>query len=385
MRNRPIMFSHIFICVALSMLPGCITIKQLPNAPNHATSATAGRRGALGYDPTKFDFYRDDYLIAALVNLSHGAVITASADQSKIPLRDGVAFLAGATLDREGYLVSGDAGRLNKSCRPWSEGKAALVMSSANVGRSYKKAVNNGKDMAFFEMDVNSSTQRIWSKTDGGTVSCDESARDASVNFLSPAGTRMELSFERTRPESRSIRGQRTWKARKNIKGTGKSLVTWSSNDSSKDTKKTYLRNSVLETIDSQYELTTDDKTGESRGMDVTVSTPGSSPLLIKTERDKKTNTVVSKMIVSGQTISKIATGEKMTITYNSLKINFFDPYCSIGGGTAKIVISDNKDIEIKTLILAPKSSSSGILKDNSGKEIEGFSVDRCDVEDLMN
>jgi hypothetical protein len=239
-------------------------------------------------------------------------------------------------------------------------------------------------------MEVNSYSERNWSRTDGESISCDKSVNDAKIDFASPAGTRLELSYDRARPETRRITGSPKITPFKTVKAKGTSVVTWSSNDSSEDTKKTYVRTSAIETKESQCYLNMLGENDVDRSLDVFISMPGGAPLEIKTERDRKTNTVVSKTIVSGQLNSKIDRGAKMTITYKNLKVNFADRSCSIISGTANIVLYDENRVEVKTLTLGSKtlgskSKDGGSLKDSSGKDLNGFSLDRCDLEDLMN
>jgi len=370
------------LCAALFQISGCIIVARQPGG----TSYTPPSNGDAGtaFDPTRFDFYRDDRVIGGLVNLIHGDVLTSAADQSKIPLSDFVNLILGK-LDREGYLEDGDAGSVGKTCKPWSEGRSILVTSQANVGRRYQKKINNGNSTGLFEMEVNSYSERNWSRTDGESISCDKSVNDAKINFASPAGTRLELSYDRTRPETRKITGSPKITAFKTVKAKGTSVVTWSSNDSSEDTKKTYVRTSAIETKESQCYLSMLGENDVDRGMDVSISMPGGTPVVIKTERDRKTNMVVSKTIVSGQVNSTIDRRGKMTITYKNLKVNFADRSCSIGSGTASIVVYDEKRAEVKTLTLGSKSKGGRSLKDSSGKDLDGFSLDRCDLEDLMN
>jgi aspartyl aminopeptidase len=52
---------------------------------------------------------------------------------------------------------------------------------------------------------------------------------------------------------------------------------------------------------------------------------------------------------------------------------------------TAAVDLCDSKGVKIKTFTLGSKSSGGGSLKHSSGKDIGVFTLDLCEVEDLMN
>ena len=124
-----------------------------------------------------------------------------------------------------------------------------------------------------------------------------------------------------------------------------------------------------------------DDK-GTKRRIGVSMSTARDVPLVILVERDHTTQAVVSKTIVSGYINSQIDSEVKLTTAYQNLKVNFADGQCSIDSGSAKIVLYNDKDYEVKTLILESRKNGEATLEDSRGVEIEGFSLDPCDLED---
>jgi len=388
-KNNLNIFYCTLLCAALSHMSGCITGQKYPDERVDPPPPPQSGYHSLRNDPTKFDFYRDRDLIGGIVNLSHSDVLTSAADQGKLPLREGILW-SGLTLDKYGYLLFGDGSRIHKTCTVRDDGKSVVVSSMIRIERRNKQTINNGSATAIFGMEGNGDSDRVWSKTGGGSVVCNESKQGAKVDFTSPAGTRLDLSFKRERSETKVIAGGSGIPSpTKSIKAKGSSVITWASNDSSHDTKKTYVRNSFIEAKESKYQLSMNDKNGDKKIMDISISIPSDTPFVIRTERDRKSNIVVSKTIVSGQLNSKVETGGKMTLTYKNLKLNFTDRSCSIGSGTATVVISDDSSADVKTLTLSSKPSGGdgggGSLRDSSGKEIDGFSLDPCESEDLIN
>lgn len=382
MKNKSLVMYYLLFSVALLSVSGCITIQRVP-PPVSDSQRLAGRRQP-AFDPTRKDIYQIDEVIGGLLNISHSDLLASTTDQGGLPLVDG--SLRGAyTLDRDGYLAFGDASRIRKSCRVGKDGNSIVVSSTVRIAKRNKKGGNNNASPVF-EMDGSSSSHRVWSRPGGGSVACNETKDGVNVDFTSPAGTRLDLSFERERSETKVIfDGVRKISPSTSIKAKGLSVLMWDSNDSAGDTKKTYVRRNVIQSKESEYVFSMYDNNNEKHILDVVISLLGDTPIVVKVERDRKTNTVVSKTIVSGQVNSKVQTYGKIITTYKDLKINFADRSCSILSGAATVDLYDSKGGKIKTLTLGPKSSGGGSLKDSSGKDIGVFTLDLCEGEDLMN
>mgnify|MGYP006295695973 CR=1 FL=1 len=69
--------------------------------------------------------------------------------------------------------------------------------------------------------------------------------------------------------------------------------------------------------------------------------------------------------------------------TYSNLKVKYSDNSCSIVSGSAQVVVTDSTGSTLKTMTLGLNSDGDGSLSDATGSEIEGFSLDSCDSEDL--
>ena len=383
MKNKSIFMSYLLFSVAWLSVSGCITIQRVP--PPVSDSQRLARQRQPAFDPTRKDIYQIDEVISGILNISHSDLLTSTTDQGGLPLTDGL--LKGAyTLDRDGYLVFGDASRIHRSCTVGKDGNSVIVSSTVDINKRNKKRGTTTSGSPVFEMDGSGSSDRVWSRTDGGSFACNETKDGVNVDFTSPAGTKLDLSFERERSETKVIfDGVRKISPSTSIKAKGRSVLIWDSNDSSGDTKKTYLRRNVVQSKESEYVFSMYDNNNDHHILDVVISLQDDAPIVVKVERERKTNTIVSKTIVSGQLNSNVKTYGKIITTYKNLKVNFADRSCSILSGTATVDLYDSKGDKIRTLTLGPKSSGGGSLKDPSGKDIGVFTLDLCEGEDLMN
>ena len=113
------------------------------------------------------------------------------------------------------------------------------------------------------------------------------------------------------------------------------------------------------------------------------MATADGAPLVVKVERNKTSHAVESKTFVSGQLVAKKDSDATITTTYSNLKVKHSDSSCSIESGSAQVVVTDATGTTLKTMTLGLNSDGESSLEDSSGTEIEGFSLDPCDSEDV--
>jgi hypothetical protein len=316
----------------------------------------------------------DSQLTAGIVNATHGDALAAASDQGA----------SGARFELLTGDSDNDSTNVTKTCAASADGKSAVVTVSATVNRTRAKTSGGGRVTVSATRTGSSTATRTWSRTDGTTVSCNGAATGANVNFQSPSGLKLDISFERSRNDSQTYTGPKlTRSSSKSFSASGKREVTWSSNDTTSDTTTTYVRNKSVIIKDTTYNLSMTNKDGGNTSSSVTMATADGAPLVVKVVRNKSSHAVESKTFVSGQLVAKKDSDATITTTYNNLKVKFSDSSCSIESGSANVVVTDAAGATLKTMTLGLNSDGDGSLEDSSGSEVEGFSLDPCDSEDV--
>ena len=382
MKNKLNILVYTLLCASLSYLFACITFDRRSEPQSYeqnkqwVSEQASAQKVAETQKLKDIGFYGDDQIISGLVNISHGNALTSAADQGNIS--DNSPKKSGAPNNKGDDLTI-----LSKSCSASGAGRSAAVSSRVTVNRNMKKTVDMGSTTVTQSRTGNGSSSRVWSRTGNSAVECNATGHGAKIDFTSPAGTRLQLAFTRARSDTTKLASRTAVKtSTKSFKAKGTSLLTWASNDTSNDTSKTYSRHNSIEIKNSQYQVAMSDDKGTKRRIGVSMSTAPELPLVILVERDRTTQEVVSKTIVSGYINSQIDSEVKLTTAYQNLKVNFADGQCSIDSGSAKIVLYNDKGYEVKTLILESRNNGQATLQDSRGVEIEGFSLDPCDLED---
>ena len=315
----------------------------------------------------------DAQLTSGIVNSSHGDAVAAAADQNASGTSFGFNF---ADSDDDRSTVT-------KSCAVSADGKSAVVSVSSSINRSRTKTFGGGRVTVSSARIGSGSSTRTWSKSDGTSVVCNGAGTGAAVNFQSPDNLKLDIAFERSRNDSSTYTGPKvTRTASKSFTSSGTRSVTWSASDSS-SAGQTYIKNKSVVIKDVKQELSMTNKNGASFSTALSINTAQASPLVIKVERNTATNGVVSKTFVSGEVVAVKDSDATMTTTYSDLKLDFADNACSISSGSALIVIKDSAGAVLKTLTLGIDASGDSSLKDIAGEEVEGFTLDPCDSEDV--
>lgn len=350
----PMKSSHFSVSlVVIAALSGCGSKKDA------AATAPSVSATSLVSDPA---------LTGNVVNASHGDAVSAAADQSS----------SGASLALSGDDTDDDKSSITKTCAV--SGSSAVVTVKSTVNRSKSNTSNSGAVTVTRTRTGSGTSTRTWSRTDGTAVTCNTAANAANADFQNPSGLKLDVSFERSRVDSKTYTGPRlTRTSSKSFSSSGKRTVTWSSNDTTSDTSTTYIRNKQVVIKDVKQDLTMTNKDGQNFSSSLTINTASDQPLVVKIERNKTGHAVVSKTIVSGQVIVKKDTDATITTTYSNLKLS---SECKPSSGSATIVFTDAAGAVLKTLTLSATSGGEGELKDSSGSEVEGFHLDDCDSED---
>jgi hypothetical protein len=314
----------------------------------------------------------DPQLTSSVVNASHGDAVAATADQSG----------SGSSLQFTLADGDNDGSSVTKSCT--KNGNSAVVSVSSTINRSRTKTSGGGRVTITASRTGEGKSTRTWSRIDGSAVEC-RSDKGAAVDFKSPSGVKLEVSFERNRSDSMTYTGPKvTRTSSRSFKSSGNRTVTWSSNDTGSDGSTTYVRNKSVVIKDVLQSLTMTNKDGQAVSSNLSINTAENAPLVVKVERDSATNAVVNKTFVSGQVVVKKDSDATITTTYTNLKLNFSDNSCSISDGTAQIVVTDSTGATLKTYTLGKSTDGEdGSLKDSSGSEVDGFALDPCDSEDV--
>jgi hypothetical protein len=314
----------------------------------------------------------DPQLTSSVVNAAHGDAVAAAADQSG----------SGSSLQFALADGDNDGSSVTKSCT--KNGNSAVVSVSSTINRSRTKTSGGGRVTITATRTGTGTSTRTWSRTDGAAVEC-RSDKGAAVDFKSPSGVKLEVSFERNRSDSMTYTGPKvTRTSSRSFKSSGNRTVTWSSNDTSSDGSTTYVRNKSVVIKDVLQSLTMTNKDGQAVSSNLSINTADNAPLVVKVERNSTTNAVVNKTFVSGQVVVKKDSDATITTTYTNLKLNFSDNSCSISDGTAQIVVTDSTGATLKTYTLGKSADGEdGSLKDSSGSEVDGFALDPCDSEDV--
>lgn len=376
MKNKLNILVYTLLCASLSYLFACISFDGTPEPQRYTPREQPISNLPSAQLLKDIGFYGDDQIISGLVNISHGNALTSAADQGNLSDKSPNKSVAPNN-------KGDDLTILSKNCSASGAGRSAAVSSRVTVNRNMKKTVDMGSTTVTQSRTGNGSSSRVWSRTGTSAVECNATGFGAKIDFASPAGTRLKLTFDRARSDTTKLASRSDVKtSTKSFKAKGTSLVTWESNDTSNDTSKTYIRHNSVEIKNSQYQVAMIDDKGTKRRIGVSMSTAPELPLVILVERDHTTQAVVSKTIVSGYINSQIDSEVKLTTAYQNLKVNFADGQCSIASGSAKIVLYNDKDYEVKTLILEPRNNGEAALLDSRGVEVEGFSLDPCDLED---
>ena len=346
-------------CVSLAL---AATLASCGAKKDKSTTTPTASASELASDPA---------LTGSVVNASHGDVVSSSADQSS----------SGASLYASGDDSDdsdSDTSSITKSCAV--SGTSAVVTIKSTINRSKTSTSNSGTVTVTRTRTGSGAITRTWSKTDSTAVTCNTAATGANVDFQNPNGLKLEVSFERSRQDSKTYTGPRVSRSSsKSFSATGKRTVTWSSNDTTSDTSTTYIRNKQVVIKDVDQDVTMTNKDGASYASSLTINTTTDKPLVMKIERNKTGHAVVSKTIVSGEVVVQKDTDATITTTYSNLKLS---SECKPVSGSATIVFKDSAGTTLKTLTLDASSSGEGQLKDSSGSEVEGFHLDDCDSED---
>lgn len=315
----------------------------------------------------------DPQLTTNMVNASHGDAVAASADQAS----------SGSGLNIRGDVNDQDTTVVERACVGSEDQKAAIVSVQSNINRTRVKTSKGGLITVSATRIGTGISTRTWSRSDGQPVACNSSGTGAAVNFQSPEGLKLDVSFQRNRNDTVNITRQGTTKTfAKNFVSSGQRIVSWSLN-SSQLTAPTYVRSKsiIIKDVKQTLEMTT--KQGFSVLTELTINTNENAPLVVEVERVADTHSVSTKKFVSGQLVVKKDSDATITLTYDNLIVDFAGNACSIKGGSAQILVNDSSGALLKTLILGAEPNSDGALREISGEEVEGFALDPCDSEDV--
>lgn len=313
---------------------------------------------------------QDPQLVSSLVNSSHGDAVSAAADQ-------------GTSGNKLGLMLSdtdNDRSSVDKSCARSADGKSAVVTVTSEINRSREKTAPNGRFTISAQRTGRGTSTRTWSRLDGSDMECNDAGTGAKVNFDNVPSLRLEVTFTRERTDVMTFTSTKvTRNSSKSLKSSGSRSITWTANSTQESGE--YIRRKSVVIKDVTQTLSMTNKNGESFSTSLSINTAEASPLVVDVTRDAS-DVVKSKKFVSGEVVVKKDNDATMKTTYTDLVLDFNQGSCSITSGAAQIVITDSTGAVLKTLTLSGSNGDSS-LKDSNGEEIEGFSLDPCDSEDI--
>jgi hypothetical protein len=316
---------------------------------------------------------KDPQLTGSIVNALHEEAVATAFDQG---ISSGSSLLTTKDEDQDSSVV-------NKSCEPSTDQKQAIVSISSTINRTKTRTAGAGKIILSWTGTGSGNSRRTWSKSDGTSVACNTAGTGAAIDFRNPENLILEVSFQRSRDIRVNYSGPRaTRTASRSSSSSGEWSVKWSSGDSPSDGQ-TYVRAKSVTMKSVKKNLIMTNRMGVTFETELSMNTADTSPMVVQVERDSISHAIQSKTFVSGEVVLKKDSDAILTTTYNKLKLDFKDGSCSISDGSADITIKDAAGTTLKNWTLGVDSNGDTILKDDSGEEVEGFTVDPCDAENL--
>lgn len=313
----------------------------------------------------------DPQLLGSIVNATHGDSVSAAADQGA----------SGAKLGLT--LADGDTSSVTKTCA--EVGNNAVVTVESNVNRTDTKTMGSGANQKSRTISRvgNGKSTRTWS-LEGGTVLCNQAKTGAKINFETVPSVKLDVNFERSRIDTITFTGPRGSKsASKGFSSSGTRSITFTASTQDDTTDYTRRKSVVIKDVNQTVFMT--NKDGVTVGSRLNINTAEGKPLVVDVLRDQSTSAVREKTFVSGEVVTKKDTDATMTTTYSNLTLNFDDGVCSVKAGSAQIVVTDGAGAVLKNMTLAYDAAALGgaSLKDANGEDVEDFSLDPCDPEDV--
>ena len=258
--------------------------------------------------------------------------------------------------------------------------------TEVSIFREFSKSFEKSRGAYTFSGGLNStaSLTRIWSKSDGTEIPCNEAATHIAQPLTDFEGVSLSANF--SKEMSRSIsktdaEGSLVDSRVRSVATTGSRQVTWDQVSYDEVNGQVTLEKTI--TLAAESTLTRPDNEGSPKIDTISLVTEEGSPLVVSVTRDAATKQWLERTIISGTTVGTHKDGGSIHISYENAKFEYAQGCEPLDGTiTGKIYAAGSESPDRSFVVDLAEASKTITFTDEDGEEhSEELELDGCDLE----